>query len=1023
MRKKSLVLFSFLSICSLPASLVGIKSEGIEEKDKNTTINVDRKLANSETLRTDSEVLDFNKGWVFKQGSLAGQNPEAETFNDTAWRRLTLPHDFMIENDFTGNANGEVGHLAGGEAWYRKSFIVPSIMLGKRISITFNGVMSNATIYVNGKKVGSYPSGYLPLTFDLTSFLKFGDDQINTIAVNCKVITTPGSEQSRWYTGGGIYRDVNLNINNPTHIKNNSTKIETLNLKKTYEAVKNLPQTSRNYSSDVHVTSTLVSSVDASDVTVRTTLLDYYTRQPVDGVAVQEIKTNVTANNEVEVKTVLNVKNPVLWQPWDRLGKNEKPQLYFIKSEVLQGNEVLQTKYDRFGFRYTDWYTMNEAKASSAIKAAGFYLNGEKYQFKGVALHHDQGALGAVANDYAIERQVQYMKKMGANAIRGTHNHQDPAMLRSVDENGLLYIEEFFDTWDAAKKANDGHVFFRQPSTMPDATPGMTNYEYEIKTIVERDRNFPSVVMYSIGNEIWDLYRAGINEQGFQTLKSLKEVTQKYDVTSTDTDRTEGLRRFITMGQDDKTSAIRAAQDLDSIGDNYNKFNTGETYPYRYYGSETSSALGTRGVYVYGNGTTLNPGNETNPIYLKDKQGADSLEYQLSSMDNNAVSWGLTASQALRIEQNNPNNAGQFIWTGFDYIGEPTPWNQESSSGLTPKNSYFGIVDTAGFAKDNYYLYQSQWLDFNKYPMAHIVGHYNWEEEYLLNQYKRPDGKIPVRVYTNAPSVELYIQKPGEAAKRVEQRKTFKDYSVTNDETTFTYHRNTTAGADDPLTQSRGELFQEFAIDSYEYVPGTTLSVKIFDKAGKEVTPIDDQSLIQDDLFTINPSNVKVTTAGKPYAVKLKPEREIIQADGQALAYITAEIVDDQGNIVPNAHNLIEFKYLGDSQYGQIVGVDNGDSSSWERFKDYDGYWRRNAFYGKALVIAQASEVEGVFSIAATSPGLKGDAATIMTSSEYQTIDMDKVVYESSVSSNLKMNNAIRSQLYFDAEKGRRNNG
>lgn len=1023
MRKKFPLLLSVISLCSVPLSVGHEKNGAVRHPDQSAPSTIDPRSASAETISAQGEVLNFDRAWRFKAGGIDSQKPEADTFNDTSWRKLDLPHDFAIENDFTGEGvNGEVGHLKGGIAWYRKNFIVPQALVGKAVSITFNGVMSEATIYVNGTEVGFYPSGYLPITFDITNHLRYGEDQINSIAVRCLVYTEAGQEQSRWYTGGGIYRDVILKVYDATHVKENSTKIETLGLKKSYEAVKSLPAAQRRYSSEVNVTSALVSSVEASDVTVRTTLLDYWTRTPLPNVAPQEAKISLKAGQTVEAKTVHRVEKPVLWQPWDRLVEGERPQLYFVKTEVVKSGKIVQTKYDRFGFRYTDWYTMKEAKQSNVIKAAGFYLNGERYTFHGVALHHDQGALGAVANDYAIERQVQTMKKMGANAIRGTHNHQDPAMLRSADENGLLFVEEFFDTWYTGKKPKDFHLWFEKLADMPDAEPNTTYAQYEIKTIVERDRNFPSVVMFSVGNEIWELYRVDTVEQkqkGLDTVKALKESTQKYDVTPSDTARTEGLRRFVTMGQDDKGSAMGAAQFLDSIGDNYNKFTAAETEGYKYYGSETSSALGSRGVYVYGNGTTLNPGNERNPLALKDPDGGDQHKFRLSSLDNNAVSWGLTASEALRVDQNNPAETGQFIWTGFDYIGEPTPWNQELSAGKTPKSSYFGIVDTAGFAKDNYYLYQSQWLDFKQYPMAHIVAHYNWEEEYLLDQYKRPDGKIPVRVYTNAPSVELYLQKPGQAETLVERRKTFQTYAVQNDETVETYRRNPLSGQTDAQSLKEGELFQEFAIDKYEYVPGTSLKVKIYDADGKEVTPVDGPSSSRGEDFMNNLAHTSVITAGKPYAVELTQEREVIQADGQALAYVTAQIVDDKGVPVPNAENLVQFHYVGDPRYGKIVGVDNGDASSWERFKDYDGSWQRNAFYGKALVIAQASREEGAFSIAATSPGLKGDAVTVMTSEEYQTIDMDEVVY-ASPNPTLTTSSTPNLPLYFDTGKERR---
>lgn len=992
MRRKSILLMSILSLCAFPLSLQANLSNG---KTNSFPSMVDVKKANAEELSAKGEVLDFNKGWVFTQGELSGEKPESESYNDTSWEKVNLPHDFMIENDFTTQANGEIGHLKGGHAWYRKNFIVPQSLQNKKITITFNGVMSETTIYINGKKVGFYPFGYLPFTFDISSYLKFGENAVNTISLHCFVNTEPGQETARWYSGGGIYRDVNIKVFDQTHIVDNSTKIETLGLKKSFEKVKDLPKEERTYSSDVNVTSTLTSSQNVKGVVVKTTMLDYYTKEPVKGVDSQEVTTDLVANEEREIKTIHHVDNPVLWQPWDLLEKDEKPQLYLIKTEVMKEGKVIQTKYDRFGFRYTDWYSLNEAKASSEIKASGFYLNGKRYEFKGVCLHHDQGALGAVANDYAINRQVAYMKKMGANAIRGTHNHPDPAMLEACDENGFLFIEEFFDTWYDGKKPNDFHLWFEKEADMPDAEKGMTYAEYEIKTIVQRDRNCPSIIMYSIGNEIG---ASRNDDKGLSWIQKLQGTAHRYDVTPGDEKREEGLRKFTTIGQDNFSTPGNMNY-METVGDNYFRIAHDRTYNWRYYGSETASAVTTRGAYVYGTGHTYDKGY----TYLKGKN-------ELSSMDNSAVSWGHTASTALRNQQKNVNQAGEFVWTGFDYIGEPTPWNP--GSGYTPKNSYFGITDTAGFAKDNYYLYQSQWLDFEKYPMAHIVAHYNWEEKERLDQYLTPDGKVPVRVYTNAPKVAVFMQKPGQEKVQIGETKTFETVSVLNDETTEVYRRDKAVAGD----AGQGELFQEFYIDQYEYLPGTTLSVEIYDKNGKKVTPIDDPSSLIEDEFVINPSNVKVTTADKPYAVKLKQEKQVIQADGQALAYITAEIVDKNGNLCPNADNLIYFNFASDPKYGKIVGVDNGDSSSWERFKDYNGIWRRNAFYGKALVIAQASEVEGQLDIEATSPGLVSDAATVLTSLEYQSIDSQKVLYGETTKTESKA--AKKDYLYFDKKKG-----
>lgn len=967
------------------------------EKPFDVTLPGTRRAA--EVVNDKQRVVDFDNGWTFTRGALSGEEPESESYDDSSWEKLNLPHDFQIEQDFTTNANGEIGHLDGGQAWYRKSFVLPSSLVGKNVSITFNGVMSRSTVYVNGKKVGFHPSGYSPFTYDITSYLKFGEDFVNTIAVHCEIITSIWQEQSRWYTGGGIYRDVNLTIQDSVHLATNPTKVEIYGLRDSYEAVKSLPEEERKYSADVVVTSTLESSLASlEEVTVKTTVVDYDTYQPIDGVESQEQKVNVSSSGKVEVETRHHVENPVLWQTWDRLGKDEKPTLYAIKTELIRAGEVLETVYDRFGFRYMDWYSMDQAEESSEIKAAGFYLNGERFEFEGVCLHHDQGALGAVANDYAIQRQLEYMKNMGANAIRSTHNPHDPAMNELCDEMGFVLIAEFFDTWYDGKKENDFHNYFEKTAEVPGLEEEMTWAELEVKSIIERDRNSPSIILWSIANEVGASRNA---TKGYEWLQRLQGMVHQYDVTPGDEQRTEGQRRYATIGQDVFNNDTPAGvsnqyQNMDameSVGDNYYRAPYDRTHQWRYYGSETASAVTSRGYYVYGDGTTASK-----------KYTYVSGMNQLSSMDNSSVGWGHTASGALRNQQNDPTSAGEFVWTGFDYIGEPTPWHP--GNGVSPKSSYFGITDTAGFAKDNYYLYQSQWLDFETDPMVHIVAHYNWEDPTLLNQYLTPEGKVPVRVYTNAPSVSVFMQKPGEDPVQIGERKTFEKYTVQNDETTKTYQRR-------EATED-GELFQEFYIDQYEYLPGTRIYAEIYDENGDKVTPRDDLSLIDDGEFHINPSNTEVVTADEPYAIKLTEERKVIQADGQALSYIDVEIVDKDGNFCPNADNLVTFEFKGNDDYGKIVGVDNGNADSWERFKDYDGNWYRKAFNGRALVIAQASQEEGEFTIQATSPGLKADAVTIITSDEL--LPIDKTKEENHVLEN-STEDAAAATLYFQERK------
>lgn len=902
--------------------------------------------------------VDFNFGWTFKE--VSPQQFESEAlkpyevgFNDDSWKKVDLPYDWSIEKDFDPNVNSITGHLLGGYGWYRKKFTLPESYRNKRITITFNGVYMESTVYLNGQRLGFYPSGYVPFTYDLTGKLNFGDVP-NEIAVSS--INTEGT--SRWYSGAGIYRDVTLRVAPLVHIATNGTTVNYPDLKKNHEAANE-----GSFSATASVENELVNdSSSERTVTVKATLLDYATGLPVEGVSPATSEPIVLKPGEARVaKTDLVVSNPKLWSP-------DSPNLYTISSEVIEGEEVIETSNERIGFRYFDWYSKIEAEKLN--KSPMFYLNGKVLNFNGVSMHHDQGALGASAYKEAIYRQMLVMKEMGVNALRVTHNVADPTLLQICDELGIVVIEEFFDSWYTPKASRDFARFFEQQSTHPDAQEGQIWAEFDIKSVVKRDKNVPSIIMWSVGNEIPDSHdfaSAEAEAKAIRTIQNLVSWAHSADVDPTDETRATGQRRFVTIGQNPSNpTAIPIMNELDAVGYNYwfqygNNPQTQRPWQdsWRWYGSETSSSVKSRGFYAQGGGES------TRYAYVT------GYGEQLSSWDNSSVPWGATATYELKRQQTTPGIGGEFVWTGFDYIGEPTPWYSIDGR-KSPVKSYFGIVDTAGFAKDDYYLYQSQWRSVEEHPMVHIVSHLNWENETLRSQFQNADGTIPLKVYSNASKVELFIQEPNEVGARSLGAKEFVRKQVQNGpDHVKTYQRS---------KEDENVLFLKWDVAWSNPAPGTRIFAKAYDASGNEIA----QSELNktDRVEGLNVAQQQITTAGKAAKVSLRAERkDTLTADGYDLIYLDATVQDAQGNFVPTAMNGLEFKLLGNQDAAEIFGVDNGDASSWERHKGYQTAagisWRRSAFNGRALAIVKAKRSAGAFSVQVTGDNIQGDVISL----------------------------------------------
>ena len=826
---------------------------------------------------------DFNKDWYFKLNAQGDFSKKDVDVHD--WSKLNLPHDWSIYFDFDHKspARNEGGQLNGGAAWYRKTFTLNEVDKNKDVRINFDGVYMDSKVYVNGKFVGHYPSGYNHFSYDITEFLnKDGSENSITVQVTNK------QPSSRWYSGSGIYRDVTLSYRDKVHVAENGNHITTPKLAE-----------QKNSNVETQVQSKIKNTdKKAANVFVEQQI---FTKE---GKAVSELVRSATkslAENETaQFNQNILVNQPTLWTT-----KSYHPQLYVLKTKVYKEGQLVDVTEDTFGYRYFNW-TAKE----------GFSLNGERMKFHGVSIHHDNGALGAEENYKATYRKLKLLKDMGVNSIRTTHNPASPQLLDAAASLGLLVQEEAFDTWYGGKKTYDYGRFFDQDATHPEAKKGEKWSDFDLRTMVERDKNNPSIVMWSLGNEVEE---ANGSPRSIETAKRLKAVIKAIDT-----------ERYVTMGENKFSRAstgdfLKVAEIMDAVGMNYGERNydaVRRAHPdWLIYGSETSSATRTRDSYY-------------NPAQILGHDNRPNRHYEQSDYGNDRVGWGRTATESWTFDRDRAGYAGQFIWTGIDYIGEPTPWHNQDNTPV--KSSYFGIIDTAGLPKNDFYLYRSEWYSDKEKPTVRILPHWNWTEETLKERKMLVDGKVPVRTFSNAANVELFLNGQSLGKKEFTKKRT---------EDGRPYHE----GA------KPSELYLEWLV---KYQPGTLTAIAR-DENGNEI------------------ARDSVTTAGEPARVRLTKEEHVITADGKDLSYIHYEIVDSDGNVVPTANNLVHFNLHGQ---GQIVGVDNGEQASRERYKaQADGTWQRRAFNGKGVVIVKSTEKEGKFTLYADSAGLTSDSATVAT--------------------------------------------
>lgn len=732
-----------------------------------------------------SEYL-LEKGWKFTKGEVS--NAEMPAFNDAKWETVDIPHDWAIFGPFDKNndlqnvavtqnfetqASLKTGRTGGlpyvGIGWYRTTFHSTP---GKQTTLIFDGAMSEARVFVNGKEACFWPCGYNSFYCDVTSIVN-EDGKNNTLAVRLE--NRPQS--SRWYPGAGLYRNVHVVTTEKIHVPVWGTQITTPYVKDEYASV---------------CLRTTILNVGKTELTVVTDIMD------ADGQVVST-KTNKGLINHGQPFTQnFIVERPKLWSP-------ETPVLYKAVSKIYSGDTLLDTYSTRFGIRTIEY-----------IADKGFYLNGKRRKFQGVCNHHDLGPLGAAINVAALRHQLTLLKEMGCDAIRTSHNMPAPELVELCDEMGFMMMLEPFDEWDIAKCDNGYHRFFNEWA------------EKDMVNMLRQYRNNPCVVMWSIGNEVPTQW----SPEGYKVAKFLQDICHREDPT-----------RPVTCGMDQVKSVLANgfAAMLDIPGLNYRAHLYDEAYerlPQNIIlGSETSSTVSSRGVYKF-------------PV--ERKAGAMYDDHQSSSYDLEYCNWSNIPDIDFARAEDHEWTIGQFVWTGFDYLGEPSPYD---TNAWPNHSSMFGIIDLASIPKDRYYLYRSVWN--KEAETLHILPHWNWEG--------REGEKTPVFVYTNYPSAELFIN--GKSYGRQ------------------TKHKNGTV-------ENRYRLMWHDAV----YQPGE-VRVVAYDEQGNPV------------------AEKTIRTAGKPHHIELVTDRSSLQADGKDLAYVTLRIVDKNGNLCPNDGRLVSFKVKGAGKY------------------------------------------------------------------------------------------------------------
>lgn len=685
-------------------------------------------------------------------------------------------YDVELPHDWLINDTSKLYET--GEGWYRRSLTCSAEQLSGRMLLNFDGVYMNSTLFVNGKEAGSWTYGYSAFEHDITDFLHEGENEL-------LLRVSHQSPNTRWYSGAGIFRDVMLKLRPAAYIGTNGVYIHSA------------PQPEGGWTTEVETD--VVG--EASDIRM---LLEVFDPAGAS-MGGYGLEAHFDGGHE-KFTASFNSTDPELWSVDD-------PMLYTLKISLYSGSELLDCVNETFGYRTAEF-----------DPDRGFLLNGEPVKLHGVCMHHDLGALGSALNEAALARQLRIMKEMGVNAIRTSHNMPARQLVQLCDEMGLLVDSEAFDMWEKPKTEFDNHRFFTEHA------------ERDVRSWIERDRNHPCIIMWSIGNEINDT----IDPHGLDITKRLYEYVLKYDPKG-NAAPTIGSNY---MGDE---NAQKCSDVVKLAGYNYSEYLYDEhhaKYPgWVIYGSETASAVRSRGIYRF-------------PAELPLLTGEDC---QCSSLDNSVVGWGSSAMKSWRLDRDCPFCCGQFIWTGFDYIGEPTPYNT--------KNSYFGIVDTAGFPKDIYYFYQSVWVSPEQKKVLHIVPSY-WD--FI------PGQEIDVLIYSNARDVELFLN-------------------------------GKSIGSHVMELETSQDMRAHFKVP---FEPGVLRVVGHF-ADGSECSEV-------------------LHTPSDPAAVVLTSDKETLLADGRDIAFVEISTVDVNGIPVGNARNRIRVEVSGAGRLVGLDNGDSTDYDSYK---------------------------------------------------------------------------------------------
>jgi len=787
-------------------------------------------------------LIDLN--WKFIKSDVKGA--EEPKFNDSDWRTLNLPHDWSIEGEFREDAisKGPGGYLPTGIGWYRKHISLSSNGKDQQYWIEFDGVYMNSDVWINGQHLGKHPYGYTSFYYDLTPYIKKGE---NIIAVKVDNSVQPNS---RWYSGSGIYRHVWLSISGPVHIAQWGAYITTPEI--------------NSSSAKVLVRTSIENHLKmAKNIILKSVVLNESGKE----MAFLETPVSVSTGSS-DVEQTISIPSPVLWSI-------DTPVLYTLKSSILEGTKLSDDLVSTFGIRKIEY-----------DKDRGFLLNGKHLKMNGVCLHHDAGCLGSAVPEQAWARRLQLLKEMGCNAIRTSHNPPAPEFLDLCDKMGFLVMDEIFDEW-IEKKGQVGfsyHLYFEEW------------WKTDLLSMIHRDRNHPSVVIWSAGNEVPDQ----VVENGNDVMRKLAETFHKEDPTRPVTQANDR----IAAGDGPAKLPFLELQDI--VGYNYvDRWNERRELYYsvdrhdhpdwKMIGTENVSVGGLRGQYSIATD-------------VSDKRPGRSRDYRLAMIEAEQL-WKFTSVHDYVI--------GDFMWTGIDYLGE---------AGWPSKSSSSGVIDLCGFPKDGYYFYQSQWT---QKPMVHLFPHWNWTGH---------EGQvISVIAYTNCDTVELFLN-----------GKSFGSKSYVFPQQG---HSKSWNGYVHPyIAPSTSDLHLSWDVP---YEPG------ILKVVGKK-----DWEIITEE----------VRTTSKPSSIRLSADRIEINADARDIANVKAEIIDENGLVVPDASNLIEFKVEGE---GVLVGTDNGNPRDRTNMKSK----QRNTFNGMALAVIQSTGKTGSIKITAASSGLKETVLHVVSNS------------------------------------------